>query len=1107
MSRNLFRFKPPSRASVPGPSSRDYLIANADRAILISDDGIRQSKHLHNIVRKKRRVRVDAVSGSEVLVQAGNKRKRYASSEEPMSEFHEVAQLYLDETVRAHGLGYSTSSPCCALCKQAVGAEAERGSGRRRFFRCTDCGVFLQCLECCLARHNLAPLHTLEEWVDNSRWRRLTLKAIGVVYQLGHEGFECKFPDPLLRSLTVVHTNGIHQIQYRYCKCKRSDTCNNLQQLHRNHWFPATKTDPDTAVTSQVLDLYRLLNVVGNLNARDFITSLERLTDATHSTGMNWLPDTYKAFLRVSRQSAFLQRARRRARAHDPNGLQATKEGELTPNCWPCPHDGRNLPPGWRDVAKEYQYLYRLIVALDANFKLKNRIRKNEIDDPSLGPGWGSFVEPRRYKKHLRKYVAEKDISTCIAFAALTQKETRNTAGLRVSGVGGCVCARHECMRPNGLGDLQKGERYANMDYILVSALGDVDLKEYTVSYDIACQWRKNFKTRMEKLPKALQRDFDDVLVQCGLPVWHALAHEEECTNENNLSLLSGVGKSDGEGIERLWAILNGIAFQTKEMSLGNRADTVEDRLDAHNFLKNLGQGDALRRRLIVAIAERARQVDAFKEINKTISTEKRNEWQTQIDAFLEDRTLPNPYVMKKQNGPSEADIRAKLRAEEQAEAREGQAPLHATSATAFLTAGLQLEETQRKIRAGVAAKSQLTADRQSKEVYTPGSVRMLATEAERRADDTPAPAAERVRLWLPSELPQEERASGCKGNLVEMEARLRESQSTDSLSAIRLALHSKRHLISFRHGNIGGQVRMTRSHSIVDQLGIRVDALAAKYNDARRALLVLRGEGYAPHLRKLEKEDLRLEGEGGEHDTEADRSDRAAAKKLGSIGGRPLREVGKTSVLSWIWTARGALDSEEEDLHESLRIEWSRAKARKTRWEEEVDLLREEMRRVIRYLAWEVETWEARAAAAEMRADVTQEARSGLRGYALAQAALHRELSEHFRKEWSMNVNEATTDLTGDVTTDLRKRGLAGGVASSSYGWLQLTKDQIPHWDTIQNAPLRPFSSASGIEASVHATPMDGVEQGVTAQAGPSLGDVPKDSNAKAGDTPTALE
>lgn len=57
-----------------------------------------------------------------------------------------------------------------------------------------------------------------------------------------------------------------------------------------------------------------------------------------------------------------------------------------------------------------YRYLFRLIVAMDANFKMKNRIRAREHDDPSLGPGWGAFVEPKRYKKHLRKYVAEKDV-------------------------------------------------------------------------------------------------------------------------------------------------------------------------------------------------------------------------------------------------------------------------------------------------------------------------------------------------------------------------------------------------------------------------------------------------------------------------------------------------------------------------------------------------------------------------------------------------------------------------------------------------------------------------------------------------------------------------
>jgi hypothetical protein len=50
-------------------------------------------------------------------------------------------------------------------------------------------------------------------------------------------------------------------------------------------------------------------------------------------------------------------------------------------------------------------------------------------------------------------------ITTCIAFAALLQKDTRMTKGLRCSGVGGAVCARHGCLRGNGIGNLQKGER------------------------------------------------------------------------------------------------------------------------------------------------------------------------------------------------------------------------------------------------------------------------------------------------------------------------------------------------------------------------------------------------------------------------------------------------------------------------------------------------------------------------------------------------------------------------------------------------------------------------------------------------------------------------
>jgi hypothetical protein len=129
------------------------------------------------------------------------------------------------------------------------------------------------------------------------------------------------------------------------------------------------------------------------------------------------------------------------------------------------------------------------------------------------------------------------------------------------------------------------------MDFILASSLSGFDLKELTISYDIACQWRQNLLERIRKLPSDMQVEFESFLFQCGLPVWHASSHELECANKHSLSFKPGVGKTDGEGIERLWAELNAFAFHTKTMGLGHRADTLEDKINYHNFQKNLGQG------------------------------------------------------------------------------------------------------------------------------------------------------------------------------------------------------------------------------------------------------------------------------------------------------------------------------------------------------------------------------------------------------------------------------------------------------------------------------------------------------------------------------------
>ncbi|KAJ7916471.1 hypothetical protein B0H13DRAFT_2231608 [Mycena leptocephala] len=899
---------------------------------------------------------MDKISGT-------GKRKRYESS-----------------TLRREGLGDSITEPECARCGTALHPE---GAEPKRMFRCGNCGEFLQCLSCSLEYHQLSPLHFLEEW-QGEFWKKTTLEDMGLVYHVGHGGQCCPAPALVTRKMVVINIGGIHTVSFQYCGCSRSRETSNIGLLMRNAWYPASLTDPSTCTTFRVLDIFRLLSVVGNINAHDFVMALERHTDALASTGLRWMPDRYKAFGRMSRQYAFLQRARRRGRGHDAAGIDATKPGEMMEICWACPYDGRNLPPDWhdREANTGFRFLYMLILALDANFKLKNRLCANERYDPSLGPGWGAFVEPTAYKEHLKNYVGENDISTCIAFAALLQKDTRLTTGLCTSGIGGCVCARHECVRPNGIGDLQKGERYANMDYIVMACLAGFALMMLTISYDIACQWKKHMRQRNDKLPEAIRLDVDNVELQCGLPVWHASSHETECSNENSLSFLVGVGKSDGEGVERTWADLNPAVFHIKEMGVGNCADTLEDKIDSHNFLKNLTHGTALRRKLVVAIAERTRQVEAFKEVNRTVSKEVRATWQAQIDVFVADHSNPNPYVLPSSGALTEAELRLALKREEEEEVRKGRAPLHATSATAFLSAGIQLEESQRRIRAELAGHALVTADRASKihdrrlaftaklakfrklqSVFSPGEIRAIDADEAATDPDVPEVQAEWVKLYMPSELSATEREVGCAVGVTSLETRLRENQCHNSLVQLRSHLHSKRHLIGFRNTHITGQVRATKARTLIAQVGERAQASADKYNHGRAALTRLQGPDYAPQFKVLKLADITL-------DSEEETSETAARKKLAMLGAgkgaRTPRHVAGTSkkLLSWIWSAAGALDDDEKGLHESLRVEWSRAKARKQRWEEEVLILREEMRRVLRYLEWQSGWWLARVSA-----------------------------------------------------------------------------------------------------------------------------------------------
>lgn len=48
---------------------------------------------------------------------------------------------------------------------------------------------------------------------------------------------------------------------------------------------------------------------------------------------------------------------------------------------------------------------------MDANFRLKNRLRSSDTADPGLHTGLAYFVPNEEYKSHILKHVSQKDVS------------------------------------------------------------------------------------------------------------------------------------------------------------------------------------------------------------------------------------------------------------------------------------------------------------------------------------------------------------------------------------------------------------------------------------------------------------------------------------------------------------------------------------------------------------------------------------------------------------------------------------------------------------------------------------------------------------------------
>lgn len=137
--------------------------------------------------------------------------------------------------------------------------------------------------------------------------------------------------------------------------------------------------------------------------------------------------------------------------------------------------------------------------------------------------------------------------------------------------------------------------RFRNVDLSIGWALKHRRDEDVAFTYDIACQFKKKFNERFKQLPQELLQYLflpspNNILF--ALPVWHGNVHEVDCEAQNSCKCQLHMGKTDGEGPERFWALLNAFAGITREQGEGARFDELEDIFDALNFLKQNGLGE-----------------------------------------------------------------------------------------------------------------------------------------------------------------------------------------------------------------------------------------------------------------------------------------------------------------------------------------------------------------------------------------------------------------------------------------------------------------------------------------------------------------------------------
>ena len=134
--------------------------------------------------------------------------------------------------------------------------------------------------------------------------------------------------------------------------------------------------------------------------------------------------------------------------------------------------------------------------------------------------------------------------------------------------------------------------RYCTMDYILLCTLIGTCVSLF-VTYDIACQYSKNFARRVEQFPPCMRLDPRRAAsTRWAIPKKHFRVHGEKNHSQLSLNYSKYCGRTYGEGIETGWAHMNTVSMSTKEMPPAARREVIDDHWGSWNWQKTLAFGE-----------------------------------------------------------------------------------------------------------------------------------------------------------------------------------------------------------------------------------------------------------------------------------------------------------------------------------------------------------------------------------------------------------------------------------------------------------------------------------------------------------------------------------